>query len=219
MSSGVINAKPGITNEDGPVFGKTGIATTFKMHQKGFHPVILYSPFISSNTTEIHGARAGLPESTMHDITPHVEWGCAMPLNVCRFLFECLLPVAESALNVTYDEVKQRYKENNLYGHHISSVLDLNFIEDIDRSAEPQTTILHQALICIATRQADDLFMLYKALHPRLDEIKKTYQMDIHALFHDSCLFERRWLFGTRADFQAKTSQLNDGMMSSLNLN
>lgn len=110
-----------------PIFGRIGLLTLFKMHQRGFHPVSLYSCFVKNNVNRTHNLRCGPLPLLLHDNVVHVYWGNLLTSNEHKFIFEYLIPKFANILNIDINSLN-----DDRDGFH--QLIDLLFINQDKKS-------------------------------------------------------------------------------------
>lgn len=169
-----------------PVYGRVNLTTLFKMHQKGFHPVSLYSVFVASNTDSIHGARVGLLLSFMHDVNYHVVWGNLITHENYAFLYHSIMPAIESLFGNMFHSVREDFESNQTLATKPSALLDLLFVESLQYGDDTPLDILHHGMRCAVSDSFTRMVELYKFLLPKKEEILARFGVDITRLFMDT---------------------------------
>jgi hypothetical protein len=86
-----------------PMLGIVGENTLRKFHERGQHPVAIYSPLVSKNLTNVDGYQPGPLLVMIHDFL-HTFMGTLFTPKQYRFIYQILLPLL--------DEIADEHKDN-----------------------------------------------------------------------------------------------------------
>lgn len=137
-SAGIIELILSTFNPDQPIksaplFGRVGLHTLYEMHQRGYHPVNLYSNLVISNPKFVHGVETGPFLSLAHDLVAHVYWGNLLTQKQHDFLHEYLLPATAKRLNITIREIEAQARNSIGLDKNLFTLVDLDIDNYITR--------------------------------------------------------------------------------------
>lgn len=172
-----------------PVFGSINLSTLYLMHQKGFHPVSLYSPHVKkSNPKKIHDKRIGPLPTSLHDIAAHVYWGNLLPSSQFNFLYEYFLPKIGQLFELKISDINGGKYRN------IFNIIDINFVSGL-YSAKTPDMILYWNLKKVLydflpadmnnSNEYHDIKKLLSELIKDDSYIKEKYNIDIEKLLEN----------------------------------
>ncbi len=174
-----------------PIFGQVNPKTLVQMHQKGYHPVNLYSLLVLSNPERVHGRRMGPLCILLHDFFIHGYWGNVLKKNEYQFIYEYLIPKSANTFNVNIFELETKTADyDNKLG--FSRLIDLDFFST-KKNRFPDLNFFDclDNLLCIKHAHADQLQGTFKdylsfihAIYNDRELIKRKYQIDIEEILN-----------------------------------
>lgn len=171
-----------------PIFGEIHLNTLYQMHQKGFHPVSLYSPHVLTNPKKIHGHRFGPLPTLLHDSSAHYYSGNLLANNHYQFIYHYLIPTVAKYYNIKINEIEAKsFDLPSLF-----CLIDLNIISifPVDKQVKFEQSCYLKAALWHALGEKEteigyfDEELLIKIIKDK-QFIYKNYKIDIKMLLID----------------------------------
>jgi hypothetical protein len=171
-TAGMMNAIQNTVNKHpikmAPIFGNINSRTLYLMHQLRFHPINLYSIFVKSNPTSVHGMPKGPLWVILHDMG-HIFIGNFCAENHYFFFYNYFIPKIAEVFKIDINNIEFI---NGLY-----DLIDLFFESDKNNL---------RLYLSRAFDTADQTTRkLCQTLYNDQDEIKKNYDIDFMNLLKD----------------------------------
>lgn len=173
----IINAiNPEVSINMAPVFGKVSQPTLVDMHQKGFHPITLYSPFIFRNITSVHTAITGQVPIMLHDLCAHMYIANTLNNAGSRLVREYLIPHVAQAVG---DDVNRQLGDLE---KPFASLVDLNIRDTLRGSSFEKNTIMFVEKAIDAAKEGNKLEEFLALLHHDSKSILDNYAFDVFTI-------------------------------------
>jgi hypothetical protein len=161
-----------------PVFGTINIHTLYLIHQRGFHPVNLYSTVVKSNPVEEHEARRGPLWIILHDMS-HIFFSNFCLPNQYSFFYNYFIPKLSEIFKVTMENLNDDSDLTSV----LSNLVDLRFYQF---KVDPSRNVDNYLCQILNT---DDEFKTCQTLYQDKDEIKKNYSIDFLDLMRNIFIY------------------------------